>query len=59
MSPVVTALVVRLAAGLVVILLVYGGLRAFDPQVTRETLNIVVSAIALATLLAPTKWFRR
>jgi len=59
MSPIVTALLVRLAAGLVVIVLVHAGLRVFDLAVSRPMINIVISVIALATLLAPTKWFRR
>lgn len=59
MSPIVTALLVRLAAGLVLILLIYVGLRTFDPSASHETINIVISVVALATLLAPTKWFRR
>jgi hypothetical protein len=59
MSPSVTALLVRLAVGLVLIVLVYVGLRLFDASASHETVNIAISAVALVTLVAPTRWFKR
>jgi hypothetical protein len=58
-SPLVTALLFRLGAGLIAIALAWLALRIFDPSASRELLNVVVSVLAIIALLAPNKWFQK
>jgi len=58
-SATMSALVVRLGVGLVIILGIFLAFRFFDPKAPAGLLNIAISAAAIVILLAPTKWFTR
>ncbi len=57
-SGTMTALVVRLGVGLVIILGIFLAFRFFDPEAPGRLINIAISAAAIVILLAPTKWFK-
>jgi len=58
-SGAMTALLVRLGVGLVVILGIFMAFRVFDPKAPGQLINIAITIAAIIILLAPTNWFSR
>jgi len=58
-SGAMTALLLRLGVGLVMILCIFLGFRVFDPKAPGQLINIVITIAAIVILLAPTRWFSR
>ncbi len=58
-SGAMTALLVRLGVGLIIILCIYLAFRFFDPKAPGQLINIAITIAAIVILLAPTNWFKR